>query len=125
MECPKYQTAESVSYELLKKNARDHRKNPTDAELAMWGILRESFKGVRFRRQHIIGECIVDFVCLKSLLVIEVDGGYHNTPEQQEQDQIRTRNLESRGYKVVRFTNEEVMFNPDEVIKEISNNLSK
>ncbi|MCQ2201026.1 MAG: endonuclease domain-containing protein [Bacteroidales bacterium] len=125
MECPKYQTAESVSYELLKKNARDHRKNPTDAELAMWGILRESFKGVRFRRQHIIGECIVDFVCLKSLLVIEVDGGYHNTPEQQEQDQIRTRYLESHGYSVIRFSNGEVMFNPQKVIQVISNNLSK
>lgn len=125
MECPKYQTAESVSYELLKENARDHRKNPTDAELAMWGILRKFFKEVRFRRQHIIGEYIVDFVCLKYLLVIEVDGGYHNTPEQQELDQMRSRYLESRGYKVVRFTNEEVMFNPDEVIKEISNNLSK
>ena len=85
-----YQTASPMNYDILKKNAAEHRKNPTEAESAMWELLREKNVGEKFRRQHIIGENIVDFVNIKHQLAIEIDGGYHFTPEQQEYDRHRT-----------------------------------
>ena len=95
------------------------RKFSTEAEAALWEALRTKKTGSKFRRQHIIGDVIVDFVCLKEKLVIEVDGGYHNEPEMQEADKIRTEYLESHGYSVLRFTNEEVLINTENVLKHI------
>ena len=120
-----FKTASPVDYDLLKKHADEHRNNPTEAESALWELLRSKNIGEKFRRQHIIGEYIVDFVCLKRQLVIEVDGGYHFTPEQQEQDQLRTEELQKLGYREIRFTNEEVLSAPDTVISKICSSLAQ
>jgi len=79
--------------------------------------------GQKFLRQHIIGDYIVDFVCQENGLIIEVDGGYHAEREQQEDDAIRTSILEEQGFHVIRFTNEEVLFDIENVLETISNNI--
>lgn len=71
----------------------------------------------------ILLEIILHFLCLSEKLVIEVDGGYHNEPQQQQEDQWRTEFLKSKGYKVIRFTNEEVDTNVKGVISRIKEQL--
>lgn len=104
-----WQTADCANYDILKQYARENRKNMTDAESALWSFLKNSFSGVNFLRQHIIGDYIVDFLCRKNKLVIEVDGAYHSEPQQQKADEYRQHWLEQQGYIVLRFTNEEVL----------------
>ena len=82
-------------------------------------MLRAKKLGEKFRRQHIIDDIIVDFVCLSKKLVVEVDGGYHNNPEIQKLDNIKTDILNELGYKVIRFTNEEVLINTDSVLQSV------
>ena len=118
-----YNTADPALYEQLKEHAEEMRKNPTEAESAMWEMLRGKNLDAKFRRQHIIGDYIVDFVCLDKKLVVELDGGYHNDSEQQELDRQRTNFLHSKGFSVLRFTNEEVLGNTDETLTIISNAL--
>ena len=79
--------------------------------------------GVTFKRQHIIGDYIADFVCLSHKLIIELDGGYHQIPQQQKSDEERTTWLGERGYKVIRFTNEELFNGLDNVIRKIEDEL--
>lgn len=112
-------TADSTQYNLLKENAVANRKNPTEAEAALWGMLKTNNLGLHFRRQHVILDYIVDFICLEKGLVIELDGGYHNNPEQAEYDKQRTDHLTKLGYTELRFTNEELLTNPDAVIARI------
>ena len=118
-----WNTADPALYEELKEKAESMRKNPTEAESAMWEMLRGKNLEAKFRRQHIIGDYIVDFVCLDSQLVVEIDGGYHNDPEQKELDRQRTKFLQSKGFSVLRFTNEEVLGNTDETLGIIKNAL--
>ena len=88
--------------------ARELRRNLTDAERALWRVLRNrQVSGYRFRRQAPIGPYIVDFVCFEIRLVIEVDGGQH--VEQAKYDDERTAWLEDAGFRVVRFCNNEVL----------------
>lgn len=115
--------ADPINYKLMKKNASDHRRNPTEAESVMWDILRNKGLDVKFRRQHAIGEYIVDFVCLEKGLVVELDGGYHNDPEQRESDYNRTQWLQKNNYSVIRFTNEEVLFDTDNIVGILKNAL--
>ena len=112
-------TADSTQYNLLKENAQENRKNPTEAEAVLWDMLKGNNIGMHFRRQHIILDYIVDFICLEKGLVIELDGGYHNDPEQEEYDKQRTDHLTKLGYTELRFTNEEFLTNPDAVIERI------
>ena len=121
-DCP-YKTADPALYEQLKEKAEEMRKNPTEAESAMWEMLRGKNLDAKFRRQHIIGDYIVDFVCLDKQLVVELDGGYHNDSEQKELDRQRTKFLQSKGFSVLRFTNEEVLGNTGETLSIISNAL--
>ncbi len=79
--------------------------------------------GLKFKRQHIIGCFIVDFVCLETKLIVEIDGGYHSLPDQQTSDNERAVWLESQGFRVIRFTNEEVMQNTTNVLQQIKQNL--
>lgn len=81
--------------------------------------------GYKFRRQHIIGKYIVDFICLSKSLIVEVDGGHHDSPDQQYDDSVRTDFLEGHGYKVIRFRNEDVVANTDFVLRSIKTNLLK
>ena len=108
----RYRLADPSIYNILKDFSSANRKNCTEAESLVWELLRDKRMGVRFRRQHVIGDFIVDFVSLTNQLVIEIDGGYHYTPEQQQADQMRTRILTELGFREIRFTNEEVMADP-------------
>ena len=82
-------------------------------------MLKGNNIGLHFRRQHIILDYIVDFICIEKGLVIELDGGYHNDPEQKEYDERRTAHLQQLGYTELRFANEELLTNPDAVIARI------
>ena len=86
---PFWKVASPDRYGILKEYARENRKNMTEGETALWNALSDNALGVRFIRQYIIGDYIVDFYCRKNKLVIEVDGGYHSEPHQQEDDKIR------------------------------------
>jgi Isoleucyl-tRNA synthetase (EC 6.1.1.5) len=120
----RYKTANPLLYGILKEKALDHRKHQTNAEALLWESLKsKQLDGFKFRRQHIIDDMIVDFVCLSKRLVIEVDGGYHNEPQTKELDKLKTDILEAVGYRVVRFTNEEVIGNHEEVLKKIKSAL--
>ncbi len=77
--------------------------------MVLWKFLRSNQLGAHFRRQHIIGDYIADFACLPLRLIIELDGGYHELPTQQVNDEERTKWLENKGFKVIRFSNEEVL----------------
>ena len=116
-------TADPLEYELLKENAKKNRQNATEAESVFWSMVKASALGQRWIRQHIIGDYIVDFLFRRSRLIVEIDGGYHFTDEQQLYDTIRQEWLENQGFKVIRFTNQEVLFNPDYVITKIKQTL--
>jgi very-short-patch-repair endonuclease len=90
------------------------RKELTPTERKLWSRICRDQLGVTFRRQHAVGNFIPDFVCIEKKLIIELDGSQHL--EQEEYDQERTNFLESAGYKVVRFWNNDVTNNIDEVI---------
>jgi valyl-tRNA synthetase len=120
LERPRYQTANKSSYNALKEHSKRMRQFSTEAESALWEMLRGKKLDYKFRRQHAIDDFIVDFVCLSKKLILEVDGEYHNEPEMQEADRIRTQILEDLGYQVLRFTNEEVIGNTDAVLEQIS-----
>ena len=117
----RFRWAASDRYDLLKDYAKKNRRNSTTAENVLWQSIRNKQLEVEFRRQHIIGDFIVDFVCLDKMLVIEVDGGYHTERIQSEDDDIRTRILNSLGFKVVRFSNDRVLFDLDNVKSDIKN----
>jgi len=98
--------------------AGELRKEPTPAERKLWAYLRgDNLQGVNFRRQHALGNYIVDFVSIKRKLVIELDGSQHL--EQEEYDTERTKFLRSMGYTVIRFWNHQIMNEMDNVIKAI------
>ena len=92
----------------------------TDAERKLWVRLRRrQIDGYRFRRQVPIGGYIVDFVCLAERLVVEIDGGQHKEDEGQAQDAQRTRWLQSKGYRVLRFWNSSVLTQTHVVLETI------
>jgi very-short-patch-repair endonuclease len=94
--------------------ARRLRTTPTDAEMRLWSRLRRrQLAGFRFRRQHPMGPYVVDFFCPDTKLVVEVDGGQH---ADSATDAVRTRWLEARGYRVVRFWNNDVLANTEGVL---------
>ena len=102
----------------VEQAAKRLRKNMTPAEAKLWSALKgKKLDGVKFRRQHPVGNFILDFYCPAYKLVIEVDGEIHN--HQQECDRVRTYKLEQYGYKVVRFSNEQVLNDLPEVLAEI------
>jgi very-short-patch-repair endonuclease len=106
-------------WDKLKPRARDHRLNPTPAEAKLWSRLRCNLvEGVHFRRQHVIGPAIVDFYCGSAKLIVEVDGPIHE--RQALEDRLREEWLESNGFRVLRFTNERVLNDLDEVVAEIT-----
>ncbi|MBU0697051.1 MAG: leucine--tRNA ligase [Bacteroidetes bacterium] len=114
-----YETANSFVWDLLKENSKENRKNQTDAEVVLWNSLRDSQTGFKIRRQHVIEGYITDFVCLPKRLVIEVDGGYHNSEEAIAYDKQRTEFLNAAGFEVIRFTNEQVINHTNDVVSQI------
>ena len=100
--------------------ARQLRREQTDAERLLWSLLRDRrFMGCKFRRQHPIEPYVVDFYCHAARLAIELDGGEHNEPAARARDEERTRFLEARGIRVLRFWNNEVFNNLEGVLQTI------
>ncbi len=101
--------------------ARQLRHQLTDAEKALWQRLRnKQLFGFRFRRQASVGDYIVDFACFTPRLIIELDGGQHARVADQIYNQVRTAWLESEGFRVIRFWNNDVLRNTDGVIVDIT-----
>ena len=115
-----YMTCGNNSHLLLER-AKEMRNNPTEAEKILWLNLKSKALDFKFRQQHLIADFIVDFVCLPKKLVIEVDGEIHDS--QQEADAERTKVLNERGFKVIRFNNKEVLNNVDSVLNIIKHEL--
>ncbi len=102
---------------MANERARSLRKNTTGAERILWGALKQKqVNGCRFRRQHPMGVYIVDFICLESRLIIELDGGQHGFPEQHAHDERRDVWLEAQGYHVARFWNDVIYTKLDGVM---------
>ncbi len=115
-----WQTADPMLYGLIKKYAKEMRHQPIQAEEILWNVLKsKQLDGHKFRRQHIIGGYIADFICLRKGLIIEVDGLIHQLPENKASDEERTKWLEEQGFKVIRFTNAEVISQLDVVQEKI------
>lgn len=107
---------------LLKQRSRDLRKNLTDAEQKLWQKLRnKQIKDHKFRRQFVLGNYIVDFICLDKRLIIEVDGGQHM--ENVDYDSQRDEWLKSQSFKILRFWNNQVLNEIDSVLEVIVKNL--
>jgi leucyl-tRNA synthetase len=119
----KWITANPKKYKQLQDFALEMRKNSTPQEAIMWEALRDEQLGAKFRRQHVIGNFIPDFVCLEKKLIVEIDGAVHDIPENIEADLGRTFELESFGYKVLRFRNEQVENDLAGVLNTIQNEL--
>ena len=100
------------------------RREGTAAENKLWQRLRNrQFNNTKFVRQEPIGPFIADFVCRPSMLVIEIDGETHRDPEQQAYDQRRSAYLREQGYRVIRFTNEDVLGDLEPVLEAIARHL--
>jgi very-short-patch-repair endonuclease len=105
----------------LKEKRRKLRNNPTYAEKFLWYELRKSqLQGRKFRRQVSIGNYIVDFYCPAERLAIELDGKGHFEEEQMKYDEKRTQYLQSIGIRVLRFENQEILYNTESVLKQIT-----
>lgn len=108
------------------ENAKQNRRNNTPAEAVLWEAIRlKKLDRFRFRNQHAIGAYVVDFYCHESKLAVEVDGQYHTDPSQMAYDEERTKVIVSSGVSIIRFTNQEVLNNLEEVLTKIKAALKK
>lgn len=108
----------------LKERRKELRKKSTPAESVLWMYLRGGALGQKVYRQFSIDNYIADFCFPRARLVIEIDGGIHEEETQKEYDEIRTTTLRAYNYKVLRFTNQQVLNNPDVVIDQIKSFLT-
>jgi very-short-patch-repair endonuclease len=100
--------------------AKELRKEMTEAEKILWERIRNrQLNGLKFRRQHPIDIFIADFYCHEMKLIVELDGGIHDTIEQKEYDDGRSFELEEKGFKIIRFRNEEVFNEIEQVLEKI------
>ncbi|RYZ21356.1 MAG: endonuclease domain-containing protein [Chitinophagaceae bacterium] len=105
-----YRLAPPKQYAFTRGFARENRRQATQAEEILWKHLRNRrLAGAKFRRQHPIAPYVVDFVCFGSKLIVEVDGPYHDKGKAPSMDNRRTKDLEHMGFRLIRFTNEEVL----------------
>jgi very-short-patch-repair endonuclease len=105
---------------IIFENARKLRNNQTKTEHILWSILKEyKLKGFKFRRQHPISNYIADFYCHKAKLIIEIDGEYHNNEEQILIDKERTKYFNEIGLTEIRFSNQQVLFEIENVLNKI------
>ena len=109
----------------IQKNAKYLRKNETKAEKLLWEKLcKKQLLGYKFRKQHPIDIFIADFYCHKAKLAIELDGSIHNLPEIKEKDDSKTFEIEKLGIILLRFTNQEIYTNIENVLQKIKNQLN-
>ena len=109
------------------RNAPRLRKTMTDAERRLWTALRRELPGIpgtHFRRQMAIGPYVGDFVCLTRRLIVEVDGKVHDDPEQRLRDAERDAYLRDQDFRVMRFSNRDVMLDMPLVLRKISGALA-
>ena len=118
-----WETADALAYVTVENNAVKNRREMTEAEQIVWEQLRGSKLGAHFRRQHVIGMYIADFVSVKNHLIIEIDGAYHLSSDQQIDDAARTEYLQRKGFRVIRFTNEQVLSDIETVMSKIIKSL--
>jgi very-short-patch-repair endonuclease len=114
-----------VDKKILKANARKLRNNSTPGEIKLWkkGLRTRKMKGYQFNRQFVIDNFIVDFVCRKLKLVIELDGSYHDLIK--EKDAARDRRLKEHGFMVLRIAEKDVRNDFYNVIRKIENTIEK
>jgi very-short-patch-repair endonuclease len=112
---------QKLIHEPIITYARQLRKEQTEAEKYLWNILRgRKFHGYKFRRQHPVSKLfILDFYCFEKKLAIELDGSYHQEESQIVLDEERTYVLSLLGIRVIRFTNYQVLYQTDDVLKKI------
>ncbi|NJD23716.1 MAG: endonuclease domain-containing protein [Melioribacter sp.] len=111
---------------ILITQRKQLRNNATQAEKMLWYELRNSQLDKRkFRRQHSVGNYILDFYCPEARLAIELDGGQHENNKQKEYDQKRTEFLNGLKITVIRFKNTDVIFGRDSVVKKILERLKE
>lgn len=108
------------SQEIIRKKLRHES---TKAELLIWRKIRNKQLGCKFRRQHSIGKYIVDFICIESRLIIEIDGDVHFYDENIIKDKIREDYLKKLGFKIKRYKNTDILYNIDNVLSDLRNNL--
>lgn len=101
------------------------RNNPTEAEALLWKYLRKNQLKQKFRRQHPTWMYVVDFYCHYLRFVIEIDGGIHEQQEVADLDKERHENLSSLGLHIIRFTNEQVLFDINFVLSEIAHKIDE
>jgi chorismate synthase len=119
-----YVTNSTAQWKFLSEFAKQNRKNSTEAEDKLWEEVRNrKINNCKFRRQHPIQGFIPDFVCLEKKLIVEIDGDYHNEDEQLQYDKVRTTWLKENNYRLVRFTNKQVLQNMPWVVEEIGKHL--
>ena len=110
----------------LFSKAQFLRRNETKAEKLLWEKLRNNqLEGLKFRRQHPVNIYIADFYCHKFKLIIELDGDYHNQEEQKQKDEVRTEVLRLNDLKIIRFKNEEVEQDINQVLTMIKNKIEQ
>lgn len=104
----------------LTKRRKELRNKPTQAEEFLWGYIKNrQLDGRKFRRQHSIDRFVVDFYCPEERLVVELDEQVHFTEEGMKYDKERTKHIEKRFIKIIRFENQEVLYGIDNVLNEI------
>ena len=104
----------------LKPNRKNLRNNLTPAEAALWKLLKsKQLEKRKFRRQHSVGNYILDFYCHSLKLAIEVDGSIHNLNEVKQNDEVRQKQLEQSGLTFLRFSNDEIKLKADQVIQHL------
>ena len=110
----------------LKHFQKQLKSNQTHAEDRLWYHLRDRrMDGYKFRRQAIIDQYIVDFICFEKQLILECDGGQHNQQEAISYDQARTLHLTCKGYQVLRFWNDDILKQTSSVLETIRQALGK
>jgi len=114
---------------VILAHAREMRHPQTSAETTLWNVLRNKSTGYKFRRQHPIDMFIIDFYCAEAKLLMEIDGDSHFIPKQEEYDKARTEYLEYLGYKVIRFTNNDVRYHilavADEIMRTVESRIAE
>jgi len=106
---------------IIFKNAHELKEQLTPTEKILWNCLRSKrLNGLKFRRQHPVLHYIADFYCHEANLIIEIDGGIHNEPHKKESDEARTNTLKECGITVLRFTNDDIVYDLNAVLNKIT-----
>ncbi len=102
---------------MIFERAKKLRNNVTNEEMILWGILKEKFPTLKFRRQHPVSHYIADLYCHSKRLIVEIDGGIHDLEEIKMNDEERQKNIEALGIKVIRVKNKDIRNNIDWVVQ--------